>query len=258
MLPPAQYAEALAPVTGCMLAEACMAPGQHVLDVGSGDGELAIAAAAIVGASGRVLATDLSLERLAGLARKLPDGAQRSAIEVQACAAEDLALPPGSFDVALARNCVMYFRDLDRALRNVRTALRPGARCVVSVYGPLEHEPFHAIPIAAVRRRCELTKPLPDYAQAFELRADELQTALRRAGFRETHMRTVAVTRTYPSMSALLEQLRASRSLGDLLSRLPHLDVGRAWQDIDAGFRAFVDAPSVRIPGEQVVVTGTA
>ncbi|MFO1393684.1 MAG: methyltransferase domain-containing protein [Steroidobacteraceae bacterium] len=240
-----------------MLAEASVAPGQHVLDIGSGDGEMAVAAAAIVGPAGRVLATDVSLERLDGLARNLPSGPPRSPIEVQACAAEDLALPPGSFDVALARNCVMYFRDLERALRNVHVALRPGSRCVASVYGPLEREPFHAIPIAAVQRRCDLTEPLPEYAQAFRLGAADLRAALRRAGFRDAHVRTVAVTRTYPSVSALLGQLRASRSLGELLSCLPESDVDHAWQDIDAGFRAFAGPASVRIPGEQVVVTGT-
>lgn len=257
MQQPTQYTEALAPVTECMLAEACVAPGQHVLDIGSGDGETALAAAALVGPAGRVLATDVSLERLAGLARHLPSGPPRSPIENQACAAEDLALPPGSFDVALARNCVMYFHDLDRALHNVHVALRPGSRCVASVYGPLEREPFHAIPIAAVRRRCVLAEPLPEYAKAFRLGAADLRAALRRAGFRDTRMLSVAVTRTYASMSALLEQLRASRSLGELLSRLPESDVDQAWQDIDAGFRAFAGPASVRIPGEQVVVTGT-
>lgn len=257
MQPPAQYTEALAPVTECMLAEAALAPGQQVLDIGSGDGELAVAAAAIVGPSGRVLATDVTLERLAGLAHRLPPGPPRSPIEVQACAAEDLALVPGSFDVALARNCIMYFRDLDRALRNVRAALRPGARCIASVYGPLEREPFHAIPIAAVRLRCHLAEPLPEYARAFRLGATDLRAALRRAGFRDVHVRTVAVTRTYPSISALLEQLRTSRSLGELLSCLPESAVDQAWREIDAGFRAFAGPAAVRIPGEQVVVTGT-
>jgi SAM-dependent methyltransferase len=152
----------------------------------------------------------------------------------------------------------MYFHDLDRALRNVRKALRPDGCCVASVYGPLEREPFHAIPIAAVRRSRELAEPLPEYVQAFSLDANGLQDALRRAGFDETRVRTVGVTRTYPSIPALLEQLRASRSLGELLARMPERDMARAWQEIEQGFRAFAGPAHVRIPGEQVVVTGVA
>lgn len=258
MQPATAYAEALAPVAECMLEEAQIERGQRVLDVGSGGGDMALLAAHATGPLGRVLATNVSREKMAGLATRIgAHGAPRT-IEVLESAAEDLALEPGTFDVALARNCVMYFRDLGRALHRIRVALRRGGRFVASVYGPLEREPFHAIPIEAVRLRRTLPEPPPEYVQAFRVAAADVQSALMRAGFAEVRTRIVQVQRTYPNLAAALDLLRASPSLGELLSSLPKDQVEAAWADIEGGFRRYQGTAGLRIPGEQVVIVGTA
>ena len=135
-------------------------------------------------------------------------------IELLESAAEDLALEPGTFDVALARNCVMYFRDLGRALANVRRGLRRGGRLVVSVYGPLEREPFHAIPISAVTSRRAPVEPAPDYIRAFQVGALDVQAALTKAGFTGVRSRVVSVRRSYVDLASAIETMRMSPSLG--------------------------------------------
>ena len=117
------YAEALAPVARCMMEEARIGPGQRVLDLGSGGGDMAWLAAQATGPNGFVLATDVALASMAGLAARVAAPGAPRTIELVVSAAEDLELEPGTFDVALARNCVMYFGDLGRALGNVRRAL---------------------------------------------------------------------------------------------------------------------------------------
>jgi SAM-dependent methyltransferase len=251
------YGQALEPVTECMFTAAAIARGMRVLDVGSGTGDTALRAARATGPDGLVLATDVSLERMAPLAersRALPAAAR---IDVLACAAEQLALGPATFDVALARNSLMYCHDLRLAVRNVRRALRAGGRFVASCYGPLEREPYHAIPIAAVRRRCELREPFPEYVQAFRVGAADLEQAFDTAGFLAVVTRVVPTLRSYSSLAAALDLLRASPSLGRLMSRVPASQHDDTWTEIADAFRAYARPDGLLVPGEQVVVVGT-
>lgn len=254
----AQYRESLAAVTECMFAAMDLRPGHSVLDIGAGAGEASLIAAERVGPTGHVLATDVAVAAMEGLAAHIRTQPRPLPIALRAVAAESLALEPGSFDVAMARNSIMYFTDLPRALANIRAALRTGGRFIASVYGPLEREPFHAIPVAAVRRRRPVNEPYPDYVQAFRVGADDVEFALLQAGFRSVERHVVHTRRSFPSIAAAIEALRLSRSLAQLLSVLPESQIENAWTDIEAGFRAFVSAPGLRIPGEQVVLVATA
>ncbi|MCM2311946.1 MAG: methyltransferase domain-containing protein [Steroidobacteraceae bacterium] len=251
----AVYREALAPVTEQLFASARIAPGQRVLDVGSGAGDTAVLAAERVGAAGFVLATDASPEVVQSLVERLGTLGSGHRVAAEMATAEQLALQPGSFDVALARNCVMYFRDLPRACRNLHLAMRPGGRFVASVYGPLEREPFHSIPIAAVRRRREVRAPYPDYVQAFRVGADAVERALRGAGFAWVERHAVVVGRTFQSVEYAIATLRHSRSLAELLSQLPSSEIDDAWIDIAVGFREYESAAGLHLPGEQIVLT---
>lgn len=252
------YAEALAPVAYRMLEEARIAPGQRVLDVGSGDGDMALLAAEATGPSGFVLATDATLANMAGLAARIDSMARSPPIEICEAPAEELALESGSFDVALARNCVMYFCDLGRALGGIRRALRPGGRLVASVYGPLQREPFHAIPIEAVRARRSPPDPAPDYVQAFRVGAADVRTALVTAGFTSVGAQVVPVCRSYPDLASAMETMRTSSSLAELISVISERDRGGVWAEIARGFGRYAGPGGIQIPGEQVVIVGTA
>lgn len=254
----AQYRESLAAVTECMFAAAVIGPGHRVLDIGTGGGDSALLAAERVGPTGLVLASDASADVMQGLAQRLDSLPQPLPIVLEAVAAESLNVDPGTFDVALARNSVMYFTDLPRALTNIRAALRTGGRFIASVYGPLEQEPFHAIPLAAVRRRGSIREPYPDYVQAFRVGADEVEGALQRAGFQSVQRHVRPTSRSFPSVAAALEAVRLSRSLAQLLAVLPERPREDAWTDIEAGFRDYESASGLRIPGEQVILAATA
>lgn len=252
------WAESLAPVTDAMLDLARPMPGERVLDVGAGAGQFALQIAARVGASGEVLAVDPSSEAIASIERVAAGAADRAPVRTLVAGAESLDAGEARFDLAVARNSVMYFADLERGLANVRRALRPGGRLVASVYGPLASEPFHAIPLAAVTRRTALAPPMPEYAAAFGLDAVRLQDALSRCGFQAVTRTDVPVRRSYPDRAALDASLRGSGSLEALLARLPSGERAAAWREIDAGFERYAGATGIVIPGLQVVVAAVA
>jgi SAM-dependent methyltransferase len=253
-----QYRESLVVVTARMFEVAGIEAGKRVLDIGTGSGDTALVAAERVGLTGRVLATDTSMNAMQGLAAYLRAQSPPLPITLEAVAAESLMLEPGSFDVAFARNSVMYITDLPRALANIRAALRTDGRFVASVYGPLEREPFHAVPIAAVRRRCPINGPHPDYVQAFRVGAKDVERALLDVGFRAVAHHIVPTRRSFPTLAAAKAALRLSNSLAQLLSVLPEDRREDAWTDIEAGFRGYESESGLRIPGEQVVLTAIA
>ncbi|MFO1394595.1 MAG: methyltransferase domain-containing protein [Steroidobacteraceae bacterium] len=253
----AAWAESLAPVSAAMLEAARLRAGDRVLDLGAGAGLFASEIAARVGDAGAVVAVDPSPSAIAAIGGR-PAVPGSAPVRAVLATGETLRLDE-AVDVVVARNSVMYIADLDRALGNVRSVLRVGGRFVASVYASLEQEPFHAIPLAAVRRRTPLSPPLPEYAAAFTVTADDVVAALVRGGFGEVRAVEVAVRRSYPSMASLESSLRSSRSLAELIARLPDAARPTAWTEtLDAFARYAGDDGSVVVPGCQVVIEALA
>lgn len=108
-----------------------LAADQRVIDIASGTGLAAEAAAAAVGPRGRVLATDISPAMLQQAHARLGELANVS------CAVEDaqsLTLADESFDAVICNMGLMYFPDPARGLSEFRRVLRPAGRAAVSVY----------------------------------------------------------------------------------------------------------------------------
>lgn len=124
------------PVVGGVLARAEIKPGHQVLDLGTGTGSVALAAAEQVGPTGRVTGVDISREMLAkarGRAR------QRSCtnIDFKEGAAEAIPASAESQDTILASLSMMYVIDRAAAAREVARVLRRGGRFVAAVWaGP--------------------------------------------------------------------------------------------------------------------------
>ena len=114
-----------APVANRLIEVAELQSGQKVLDIATGTGLVAIAAAKIVGSEGKVIGVDISTGMLSQAKQKMA-AAGLTNIEFQEADAEHLNFIDNSFDVILCSLAICYLTDIPAALRQWYRLLKPG------------------------------------------------------------------------------------------------------------------------------------
>ena len=107
-----------------------VAPGDRVLDVATGTGDLALELARRVGPGGSVVASDFSEEMLVHARRKTPDEGSAPVVFEWGNALE-LPYGDGEFAASTVGFGARNFSDLDQGLREMTRVVRPGGRVVV-------------------------------------------------------------------------------------------------------------------------------
>jgi demethylmenaquinone methyltransferase/2-methoxy-6-polyprenyl-1,4-benzoquinol methylase len=104
-------------------------PGERVLDIAGGTGDLARLFSRRVGAQGEVVLTDINLAMLRhGRDRLLDAGI---VLPLALCDAEKLPFPPDRFDCVAVAFGLRNMTRKESALKEMRRVLRPGGRLVV-------------------------------------------------------------------------------------------------------------------------------
>jgi SAM-dependent methyltransferase len=177
------------------LALAALAParGEHVLDVGCGCGETALALAERVGPKGSVLGVDLS-EPMLARARERAAAAGVRHLELVAADAQTAALGEARFDAAFSRFGVMFFSAPELAFANVRKALRPGGRIAFVCWRPAAENAWVVVPMQAAAAVLPSlpSPPPPDAPGPFSFGdAGRVRRILEAAGFDEIRIEPV-------------------------------------------------------------------
>lgn len=134
----------LAPAGALGLAALAPRPGERILDLGCGGGATTARIVKAVGPGGAVTGIDISPDLLA-VARARPGNEAATFLEGDA---QGWDFAAGAYDALFSRFGCMFFADPPAAYANLRRALRPGARVVLTVWRDLGANPWAALPAA--------------------------------------------------------------------------------------------------------------
>lgn len=184
------YAEVSGAVTSqvapALLDVAGVTSGQRVLDVATGPGFVAAAAAE----RGAVpLGLDIAEAMVAEASRRHPG------LEFRQGEAEALPFGAEEFDAVVSAFGMPHFADHDAFFAEARRVLRPGGRVAFATWQPLARNPMVALLMGAVARAGQVDSPsVPEGPDTFAFgeRAAS-QNLLERAGFGEIEARDFTV-----------------------------------------------------------------
>ena len=115
----------------CPVLAAGLAPGEAVLDLGSGAGLDALIAARLVGGAGRVVGLDLA-EAMVAKARANAATVGASQVEFRHGYAEALPADAGTFHAVIVNGLLNLAPEKAAAVREIFRVLRPGGRALVA------------------------------------------------------------------------------------------------------------------------------
>ena len=156
-------------------------PGDRVLDLAGGTGDLALKFSRIVGPEGLVVLSDINASMLGEGRDRLTDEGVAGNIEYAQANAEALPFPDESVETVLSTLVLCSVGGLDLALREIHRILKPGGRFIF-----LEH--VGAPPGSWLRRFQRWVKPVwSTVGDGCEPDRDTEENLLR-AGFREVRL----------------------------------------------------------------------
>ena len=175
-----------------------LAPGSRVLDIASGTGVVARAAARRAGGDGHVVASDISAPMLGRSgATAAPQGA--APIEYREASADALPFEDGAFDVVLCQQGLQFFPAQAGAVDEMRRVLRSGGAAGISVWAhghPLEPFGVYGDELAAVGAQ----SPFPGAFESdtFTMALETVRSLFAEAGFSPVDARVVELQVTWP------------------------------------------------------------
>lgn len=176
-----------------VIRRARLRPGERLLDLGAGTGDLAREALRQCPAC-RALAADFTLEMMR-VGRELNGGEKDRRIDWSAADAQCLPLPDGAFDAVVSGFLMRNVSDVRQSLAEQYRVLRPGGRIVIldttpppdNLLSPFVRFHLHTI-IPTLGRliagQAEAYTYLPDSTESF-LEPERLASRLIAAGFRQ-------------------------------------------------------------------------
>jgi ubiquinone/menaquinone biosynthesis C-methylase UbiE len=197
---------------GRLVATTGVSPGHRVLDVACGTGIVARTAAGVVDDAGDVIGLDLNEAMLTVARRVRPDLGWR-----QGDAAR-LPFPDRSFDVVLCQSGLMFFPEVERALREMARVVVDMGRVGIQVWDRRQSQPAYApfIEVAARHAGPDAIELLSAYFVRGDL--EELRSSLAAAGLEPTSIHTEQSTLSFGSIDEMVTTEVRATPLGERLS----------------------------------------
>jgi SAM-dependent methyltransferase len=195
-------------------------PGQTILEIGAGTGDLGLQVAERMGREGRVISTDFAPE-MVEVARRQTEARGLGNVEHRVLDAEEMDLPDDAVDGVVSRWSYMLMADPAAALTETRRVLRPEGRLAFAVWGTAEKNPWQAVPGMTLVQRGHMPAPVPGAPGIFALgEPGRIRELAGGAGFAEPELEEIAFEIRYANSEDVWDALVHLSPLGRTLDEL--------------------------------------
>ena len=229
---------------------AAISPGEHIIDVASGTGALAVAAAE---RGAGVLATDIAPPMVMRAAERLKPF---PGCEARVMSLEALDAPDGAFAAAFSIFGIMIVPCWEQGLRELLRVTRPGGRIGVTAWVDRED----GAPANLVKRVFEDTFPgrklwPDDFFPAWSQEA--FAEALRAAGCVDVDVQVHRGTWILPSVKSVMDDGKSMLKIFPGFAALTETEQERLREPVEAAVGAYARADgSVRLPAHAYIGIG--
>jgi SAM-dependent methyltransferase len=205
------------PVTEWMVRALDPQPGDTMLELAAGPGDVGFAAAPLLGDEGRLISSDFSSEMVEVARRHAAELGLRN-VEHRQIDAEDIPLEADSVDGVLCRFGLMLMPDPAAAVAETRRVLRRSGRFVLAVWSTRERNPWISVAGSILFELGHDAQPDPDAPGPFVLADHErLRELLKGGGFDEVHIEEVPLVMKYEDVADFIS---VSTETSGLLARV--------------------------------------
>jgi SAM-dependent methyltransferase len=244
------------PVVDELLARLAARPGDRLLELGAGTGDVARRLGELVLPGGTVLATDAA-QGMVDLVRATV--ADQPHVTAEVVDAAEIPLSDGSVDGVLFQMGLMFVPEPQRAASEIRRVLVPGGRAVVATWAAPEHNPWlTCVGMAAMSEGVVAGGPPTGPGGLFSLGTpDALSSALAAGGFEDVEVVEVPVEMRFLDPADYADHV--SRLAGPLAAAIAASDKADAVLATAATLVSkWVTDEGVVVPGLALVATATA
>ena len=220
-------------------------PGQTILDVAAGTGDLGFLAAERVG---QLMCTDFAPEMVEA-ARRNGERRGLSNVEYRVLDAERMDLDDDSVDGVLSRWGYMLMADPAAALKETRRVLRDGGTLALAVWQTPDRNPWAAIPGMTLVQRGHMPPPEPGAPGIFAMgEADRVVELVTGAGFGEPRLEELIFEWRYGADDLWDTITRLAGPLARVIKALPDDERQATRAAIEDGMAQFAQNGDLVVP----------